>query len=286
MQVVASWPRRSDRLYQSPFTVMVVFLTGLMAGHTLRLGDWLSYSSLRSSNESDSSASARARSASDFSANNAMSWKVPAHIAKQRYDECLGREVSATGGFCLTNTTFTGGNEMYDRPMADFLAHSVFKDQTVVDLGAGLGHYGKIFREPGSPVKAWVGYDGAINVDAVTEGLVRFMDLTQPDGSDERPCIQADWVMSLEVAEHIPVMHTDAYLRNIRCHARVGAVISWALLAQNGLGHVNTRSEEDAVATVEMWGFKADWELTKQVREAASIHHFKRTPVVYRVVNG
>ena len=68
--------------------------------------------------------------------------------------------------------------------------------------------------------------------------------------TDARPCVGADWVMSLEVAEHIPPQFTDAFLRNVRCHARVGAVISWALPSQRGgLGHTCTRG---AVAP-EIW---------------------------------
>lgn len=51
-------------------------------------------------------------------------------------------------------------------------------------------------------------YDSAINVQEQTDGLVHFMDLTQPHAADEWPCVGADWVMSLEVAEHIPVEHS------------------------------------------------------------------------------
>lgn len=305
--------QQSSSSSPSILTVVMAFSMGLMAGHVLELKDWRSYSNPASwnatrggaalvsslsmlasgpaSSSSESTAAAAVTSTSttsstsDFVTRHAMPWKVPAHIATQRHDECLNSKISKTGGFCLTKSKFAGGNQMFDRPLADFLAHHVFKDQTVVDLGAGLGHYGKIFQEPNSPVKAWVGYDGAINVEEVTEGLVRFMDLTQPHATDERSCVQADWAMSLEVAEHIPVVHTDAYLRNIRCHARVGAVISWGLPEQTGgLGHVNCRTEADAVAAVEKWGFKADWDLTKQLREVATLNHFKKTPVVYRVV--
>jgi len=156
------------------------------------------------------------------------------------HKECEGgKQISSTGGFCLTKKPTIGGNQIYDRSLALHLANNVFHGQSVVDLGAGLGHYGKIFREPDSAVTEWVGYDGAMNVQARTDGLVRFMDLTQPHASDERPCVGADWALSLEVAEHIPVKDTDNYLRNVRCRARVGAVISWGLPTQTGgLGHV------------------------------------------------
>jgi len=172
---------------------------------------------------------------------------------------------------------------MYDQPLAEYFANHIFAGRTVVDLGAGLGHYGKIFQA-GQKVKEWVGYDGAMNVQEQTEGLVRFMDLTQPHASDERPCVGADWAMSLEVAEHIPVEHTDAFLRNVRCRARIGAVISWGRPEQTGgLGHVNTRTEADAIAAVERWGFTVDWDLTKGARAAATLSHFTKTVVVYRL---
>lgn len=132
-----------------------------------------------------------------------------------------------------------------------------------------------------------MGYDGALNVQKVSDGLVRFMDLTQPHAADERPCVGADWVMSLEVAEHIPVIHTNAYLRNVRCRARVGAVVSWGQPEQTGgRGHVNLKTEQEAIAAVEPWGFRVDWDLTKAARAAATLPHFTKTVVVYRVIDG
>ena len=115
-------------------------------------------------------------------------------------------------------------------------------------------------------MKSWVGFDGAINVQSATDGLVKFMDLTQPHAADERPCVKGYWVLSLEVAEHIPPQHTDSYLRNIRCHATVGAVLSWARPSQKGgLGHVNMKLQKDAIAAVMRWGFVVDEEATKAV---------------------
>jgi hypothetical protein len=220
-----------------------------------------------------------------FQERHAMQWKIPEHIVHQRDEECISAKVSKTGGFCLTKGRYAGGNNMHDVPMATFLAQNIFNGKSVVDLGAGLGHYGTIFQKVEGVKVDWVGYDGAINVQGATDGLVRFMDLTQPHASDERPCVAGDWALSLEVAEHIPPEHTDAFLRNIRCHAREGAVISWALPTQTGgLGHVNMKEEKDAIEAVEKWGFKVDWDLTNQVRASATISHFKKTPVVYRVV--
>jgi 2-polyprenyl-3-methyl-5-hydroxy-6-metoxy-1,4-benzoquinol methylase len=209
---------------------------------------------IASSNElqKTSTNSKDAKLTDSFQERHAMQWKIPEHIVHQRDEECSNAKVSKTGGFCLTKGRHVGGNQMQDVPMATFLAQNIFNGKSVVDLGAGLGHYGTIMQKVEGVKVDWVGYDGAINVQGATDGLVRFMDLTQPHASDERPCVAGDWVLSLEVAEHIPPEHTDAFLRNIRCHTREGAVISWALPTQmGGLGHVNMKEEKDAIEAVE-----------------------------------
>mmetsp|Transcript_11225 Transcript_11225/g.18548 ORF Transcript_11225/g.18548 Transcript_11225/m.18548 type:complete len:314 (+) Transcript_11225:172-1113(+) len=214
----------------------------------------------------------------------AMDWEIPGEIKEERHKECDGRKTSSTGGFCLTEKNHIGGNWMVDTDLGSHLRDNLFNGMHVVDLGAGLGHYGKIFREEGSPVKSWVGFDGAMNVESATDGLVRFMDLTQPHPADERPCVKGDWVLSLEVAEHIPPQFTDHYIRNLRCSCTVGAVVSWAVPAQTGgLGHVNCKEEKDAIAAMERWGFVVDREASEAAQAAASMDHFKRNTLVYRV---
>ena len=213
-----------------------------------------------------------------------MDWEIPSEIKEERHKECDGRKTSSTGGFCLTTTNRIGGNWMVDTALGNHLRDNIFNGMNVVDLGAGLGHYGKIFREKGSPVKSWVGFDGAMNVESATDGLVRFMDLTQPHPADERPCVKGDWVLSLEVAEHIPPQFTDHYIRNLRCSCTVGAVVSWAVPAQvGGLGHVNCKEEKDAIAAMERWGFFVDRNATEAAQAAADMSHFKRNTLVYRV---
>ena len=213
-----------------------------------------------------------------------MQWNIPEDIQQERFKECEGRKTASTGGFCLTKQTVIGGNNWVDKPLGNYLRDKLFKDSSVVDLGAGLGHYGKIFTEKGSPVRSWVGYDGAMNVQSATDGLVKYMDLTQPHPADERPCVKGDWVLSLEVAEHIPPQYTDHYLRNIRCSCTVGAVLSWARPSQTGgLGHVNTKHQEDAIKAMNRWGFVVDDEATKEAQAAASMGHFQANTIVYRI---
>ena len=39
------------------------------------------------------------------------------------------------------------GKENFDKRLADHLAKKLFSGKTVADLGAGVGHYGKILKK-------------------------------------------------------------------------------------------------------------------------------------------
>lgn len=215
---------------------------------------------------------------------NQVEWTVPEDILNIRLKECSeGKKTTSTGGYCLGNSRYLG----LDASLADAIAEHVVKGGSVVDLGAGLGWYGKaLLAHKTHPIAAYSGYDGALNVEEKSGGLVKHMDLTQPSPIDRRPCgSQADWVLSLEVAEHIPPQYTDSFLRNVRCRARIGTILSWAATSQRRDIHVNTKDMDDAIKEVERWGFKVDMEATKVLQEAAKFGHFKRTAVVYRVQN-
>ena len=50
-----------------------------------------------------------------------------------------------------------------------------------------------------------------------------------------------DWVVSLEVAEHIDAKFEAIYLSNIVRHASEGVIISWAVPGQSGEQHINCK---------------------------------------------
>ena len=81
-------------------------------------------------------------------------------------------------------------------------------------------------------------FDGTTNIDALTNGHVQPRDLSQPLSLGRK----FDWVMSLEVGEHIPRQFEHTFISNIVNHATTGIVLSWAVVGQRGTGHINTRS--------------------------------------------
>ena len=69
---------------------------------------------------------------------------------------------------------------------------------SVLDFGAGKGHYVLFYREHGLSA---AGFEGATNVEKLSHGVVKHRDLSQP--LDDCAASTADWVTCLEVAEHI-----------------------------------------------------------------------------------
>jgi tryptophanyl-tRNA synthetase len=47
--------------------------------------------------------------------------------------------------------------------------------------------------------------------------------------------LQYDWIISLEVALHIPEKYEAVYLDNILRHAKEGIILSWAVPGQGGI---------------------------------------------------
>ncbi len=82
---------------------------------------------------------------------------------------------------------------MWDKPLCARMAQ-LFKGNSVLDLGCGLGHYGKCLTSANAGI-TWAGLDGSEGIEAATDGYVKFADLTVPLFMGQ----QYDWVMSLEV---------------------------------------------------------------------------------------
>ena len=145
---------------------------------------------------------------------------------------------------------------------------------TVLDLGCGVGHYGPPLRACGA---AWRGYDGAENVVEATEGAVQWADITEPLflGMD-------DWVMSLEVGEHLPAEYAKIYLDNVARHAQKGVVLSWAIPGQIGHGHINNQPNEWVVAQMRSRGFAFDAGASDGMRAIARLPWFRNTLMVFR----
>lgn len=109
-------------------------------------------------------------------------------------------------------------------------------NQSVLDLGCGHGTLIKHLFPHCSKV---TGYDGYPGTPELTNGLGHVADLSQRQNFG-----MYDWVFSIEVGEHIPKQFEKNFLHNLTSHAKTGIILSWAEEEQDGIGHVNCRSQE------------------------------------------
>lgn len=147
------------------------------------------------------------------------------------------------------------------------------------DFGAGMGAYGRALRSlvrPSDDVPfEYRGYDGAGNVEerVASTGppgsgtLVRFFDLTLPLSLP-----RADWVLSIEVGEHVPPQAEWMFFRNLHAHNCRGVILSWAQPGQGGRGHVNCHSSAYLQRRFDEIGYDVDANLTQYLRRHGPPH--------------
>ncbi|XP_068232441.1 uncharacterized protein [Palaemon carinicauda] len=223
---------------------------------------------------------------------------------------CLTKGVLPSGGFCLEDAkTFQGGNNEWDGKLCAGL-EDIFGHSSVGDFGAGLGHYGSCFLRTGNSivqtsnkqhaaqleqkyqkemksanlsgkpqvVKSWEGFDSALNIEEVSSGRIHTADLSVPLELDHK----YDWVLSLEVGEHIPQEKEQTFLDNLVKYACKGVVLSWAIEGQGGYNHVNTRNNDYIQMQMEKRGLKMDQEASQMLRKKVVVYWFKNSLMVYR----
>lgn len=131
---------------------------------------------------------------------------------------------------------------------------------SVLDLGAGVGQYGRELLGTGAQ---WQGWDGAGDVEEYTGGFVKYADVTIPLALP-----RADWVLSLEVGEHLPRRHELMFIRNLHAHNRCGVLLSWAC-CNGGHQHINLRPNAFVIRAFEDLGYRFDARRSEAMRRPA-----------------
>jgi hypothetical protein len=178
----------------------------------------------------------------------------------------------------IAETGFWSGNDTaahhkFDTGLANALTE-LFKNNYIVDFGCGEGKYVQKFNLSGS-INA-NGYDG--NPDADHIPFCETADLTKPI----KLKFPADYLLCLEVGEHIPQEYTKTFIENIKNNSTKGIVLSWAIPGQGGDGHVNELPNE---AVKEMFAeYNFDKVTSQHLRDSADLWWFKNTIMVFRKV--
>jgi cyclopropane fatty-acyl-phospholipid synthase-like methyltransferase len=174
------------------------------------------------------------------------------------------------------------GIESASQHCYDFLlGHSLvifFKTENVknlVDLGCGMGNYIKLFQQ--NNINA-IGFDGNPNTPELTNNLCKVLDLSVPHKFEE----PFDWVMSLEVGEHLPKQFEDIFIQNLHNNNKYGIILSWAVKGQGGHGHFNEQNNDYIKSKICKLGYINDIKSENKLREDSTLYWFKNTIMVFR----
>ena len=157
------------------------------------------------------------------------------------------------------------GHTMADSVMTKLLAEFIEDEQirTFSDFGAGLGQYGMKLEVMFPDTLLYRGYDGAGDVEVYTQGFLKFFDLTIPLNLPV-----TDWVMSLEVGEHVPADMEGMVIRNLHAHNCRGVLLSWGIPGQGGLNHVNLHDSQYLIDIFQELGYEHDEVVTEKFRSS------------------
>ena len=103
-----------------------------------------------------------------------------------------------------------------------------------------------------------------------THGYVHWLDLTLPVSLPK-----ADWVMSLEVGEHIPNRFEALFLRNLHAHNCRGIILCWAELVRFGKNHINNHDEAYIANRVTQLGYRLRHDLNHIIVAGDTGNEFK-----------
>lgn len=151
------------------------------------------------------------------------------------------------------------------------------RHKLLIDFGCGDAWYLDIFRQAGS--YALMGFDGQ---NFRGHPLVIVRDLSEPIKTSV-----VGQVLSLEVGEHIPQQFEQTFIDNLCNHCSSRMVISWAIPGQEGIGHVNCRSNNYIIDQIQARGFKFNPELTHYARTdiEPGVSYFKFSLMVFDKLN-
>jgi 2-polyprenyl-3-methyl-5-hydroxy-6-metoxy-1,4-benzoquinol methylase len=167
-----------------------------------------------------------------------------------------------------------GDSHFNDPTLAEQLVR-LFNGATVADFGAGWGFYVQELNKA-APNSAR-GFDGTPNVFFLTGGVVEERNLV----GDLNDLPLFDWVLSLEVGEHIPAQFEAKFLDSLAHHAKKGIVLSWAIQNQPGRDHVNCHSNNYIVRQMQRRGFNLHLDLSSWLRKTSTLLWFKDTIMVF-----
>jgi hypothetical protein len=187
--------------------------------------------------------------------------------------------IDAKTGIWDLETANSHGGHKHDEGIIKRILEEYEEPAMLADLGCGDGWYCTQLKEKWKN-SVIHGYEGC--ADMKTEGVyddIFIIDLSLKRYTD----IKYDLVLCIEVGEHIPLEKEQVFLDNVREFCSNQLIMSWALPKQGGRGHFNERPEEYIYEEMSKRGFIVKEDLTKSLRDSATLKWLKRTVTAYEL---
>lgn len=191
----------------------------------------------------------------------------------------ITEKVSINGGWCSPLSGKNSSEHVTDVEIAKELSFFL-RNKRVASFGDGPGLYKEIF-EILKDVQSYDAFDGAPFCEETTNNFVKFLDLTVP----VYHLNMYDWIISIEVAEHIPKQFEDIYVNNLVRHAREGIILSWASPGQGGLSHLNEKYFEEVKSIMFSKGFQHMQQDSERIREKSILPWIQNNLNIYKRIS-
>lgn len=153
----------------------------------------------------------------------------------------------------------------------------LFKAKSVASFGNRLESYKQVLFGTGL-LNSYDAYKVTPRSEEASKESMKFVDLTLP----QYGLPLYDWILCLEVAEHIPQEYEAVFIDNIARHAREGIVLSWAIPGQQGYLHINNQPFTYVKDLLDKLGFEHDQESSEKLKMASEFDWLKKSINVYR----
>lgn len=192
------------------------------------------------------------------------------------------------GGWYYSKKLISTQHVAFDKIFGQALVNYLGKTK-IYDIGAGVGQF-KVFST-NSEVTV-ISFDGGNNIESLENTQVPIRN--DPNFIIPKVCwIDAsipvnkleplDWVLSLEVGEHIPKSGESIFLDNLVKLSKIGVILSWAVKGQGGYHHVNTQNNDYIIKEMVKRGLKYDFHQSQLFRSSVSeLKWLKNTIMVFK----
>lgn len=181
--------------------------------------------------------------------------------------------IDSNTGIWLNNSLEGHG---FDSRLSKALINILHKNNVkeVYDFGCGHGLYTREFISNNIECE---GFDGNPNTKNLTAGLCNVLDLSKTFNLKQK-----EYVITLEVGEHIPKLFEEVFIDNIHRHNTKGIILSWAVVGQGGDGHVNCQNNDYIKEIFKNLGYTNDIEEELYLRYNSTFDWFRNTIMVFK----